>query len=281
MVDVPPGALVADGDVVVLQAGGSADGGAQETPVRQASSESRWRPASATASRAATRANWMYRSCRSASPGVNPWSAGSKSTSAAIRERNPVGSKRVMPRVAVRPLESRSQKARVPMPPGATTPTPVTATRRRVMRRPPSARVAAGPTRTRAGAGPLRCRRGRVPAGGERAQVEDHAGLGVADVAETVADVQRHQQPLVDAQRVGLPVEVDLQVAGDHVHELLGVRVVVLGDRLARGHDGQTHEPAGRADRGRGEHRSQVASAPAVGLGLAEVDDAWAMCAHD
>ena len=61
-------------------------------------------------------------------PGRAP--TGSKSHSAAIRERRPAGSKSVMPRVAVRPAASRSQKAGTPMPPGATTPMPVTATRR-------------------------------------------------------------------------------------------------------------------------------------------------------
>jgi hypothetical protein len=75
--------------------------------------------------------------------------------------------------------------------------------------------------------------------------------------------------------RSGWPsVQVDLQLAADDEHELLGVRVVVLRDPLARRDQGDAHEPAG-GPHGRGrEHGSQVAAAPSVRFRLVEVDDA-------
>ena len=265
-------------DVVVLQPGGAADRGAQGDPdppgvLRR---RGRGRRRVPPPRRPPARTGCTGRSVPTCSAS-SPWAAGSKSHSAAIRERKPAGSKRVMPRVAVRPSASRSQNAGTPMPPGATTPMPVTATRR-VTRRPQS--VPGGPRPRR-----RLCRVGRrrvlgvdvaeLRARGERAEVEDHAGLHVADVAEAVAHVGGDQEPLVGPQRVRLAVQVHLQRAADDVHELLGVRVVVLADALAGLHDGQAHEAAGGAHRGRGEHGAQVAAAPAVGLGLAEVHDAW------
>src|SRR5450756_802218 len=87
-------------------------------------------PLSASASRVATTANWPARSIRRISLGDSPSRAGSKSTSAAIRQRNGAASNSVMGRVAVRPAVSISQNALAPMPPGATTPRPVITARR-------------------------------------------------------------------------------------------------------------------------------------------------------
>ena len=55
---------------------------------------------------------------------------GSKSTSAAIWDRNCEGSKELILRVAVLPWLSRSQNSFLPLPPGARTPIPVITTRR-------------------------------------------------------------------------------------------------------------------------------------------------------
>ena len=82
-------------------------------------------------------------------------------------------------------------------------------------------------------------------------------------------------------QIMGLAVKVHLEETADHVHELLGVRVVVLADAVAGLDDGQPHEAAGRAHRRWCEHGAQVASTPAVGLCLAEVHDARPVRGHD
>src|SRR3954468_3226391 len=66
---------------------------------------------------------------RSISYCSSPASSGSKSASAAIWERNPAGSKKVILRVAVLPAVMRSQNSSRVTPPGATTPTPVTTVR--------------------------------------------------------------------------------------------------------------------------------------------------------
>src|ERR1700689_3412017 len=58
---------------------------------------------------------------------LSPAASGSKSHSAAIWERKPEASKNVIRRVAVRPAVIASQKESRVLPPGATTPTPVTA----------------------------------------------------------------------------------------------------------------------------------------------------------
>ena len=102
------------------------------TPMRSGGTLSMSSLLSASASRAHTRANCEQRSVRSVSSAVRPSAAGSKSHSAAMRERNPAGSNRVMPRVAVVPEVSRAQNAFVPLPPGAMTPMPVIAARRRL-----------------------------------------------------------------------------------------------------------------------------------------------------
>src|SRR5690606_19347660 len=69
--------------------------------------------------------------------------------------------------------------------------------------------------------------------------------------------------------------------AADDVHELLGVRVVVLADAPAGLDDGQAHEAAGGAHRGRGEEGPEVTPAPAAGFRLAQVHDAWMLLGHD
>jgi hypothetical protein len=107
----------------------------------------------------------------------------------------------------------------------------------------------------------------------ERPEVEDDPGLHLADVAEAVAHVDGDHQPLLGPQRVRFAVEVDFQLTADDVHELLGVRVVVLTDAVAGLHDGHAHETAGGADRVGGEHGAQIAAAPSVGLDVAEIHD--------
>ena len=85
--------------------------------------------------------------------------------SAAICERKPDGSKKVICAVAVRPAVMRSQNASRVTPPGATTPTPVTTVR------PQAAAL-------------TRCPRARSRRlGRERAEVEDDERLLVALVA--------------------------------------------------------------------------------------------------
>ncbi|GAA5017082.1 hypothetical protein GCM10025734_67340 [Kitasatospora paranensis] len=110
--------------------------------------------------------------------------------------------------------------------------------------------------------------------------MEDHPGLVAADVAEAVADVQRDQQALVPAEPVRFAVEVDLQVARDDEDELLGVRVVVLGDPVPRLDDGQAHEAAGGPHRRRGEHGAQIAAAADVRRCLVDVHDPWKLRGH-
>ncbi len=100
------------------------------TPRRSGGTSCVVSPLSASASRAATTPSWAARSMRRISCGDSPCALGSKSHSAAIRDRNPVASNSVMARVAVRPAVSRSQKDSTPMPPGAVTPIPVMTTRR-------------------------------------------------------------------------------------------------------------------------------------------------------
>src|SRR3954447_23507297 len=64
---------------------------------------------------------------------LRPAAMGSKSASAAICERKPDGSKKVIFRVAVRPAVMFSQKASRVTPPGATTPMPVTTVLRKLV----------------------------------------------------------------------------------------------------------------------------------------------------
>src|SRR5256714_1469762 len=101
------------------------------TPSRSGVMVSSSRPLSAIASRAQTTPNCAARSIRRISCGLRPSAAASKSHSAAIWERNGAGSRRVIRRVALRPSVNSSQNALVPIPPGATTPTPVPPARRR------------------------------------------------------------------------------------------------------------------------------------------------------
>src|SRR3954466_4056930 len=102
---------------------GSGASGAAPTP--------RSSPLSATASSAATIANCTKRSLRCTSWALRPSRRGWKSTSAATCDRKRLGSKNVIRRVAVRPAVIMSQNASRPIDPGATTPIPVTTTRRR------------------------------------------------------------------------------------------------------------------------------------------------------
>src|SRR6266540_1315450 len=129
------------------------------TPVRSTGNASGPSPLSVIASRAHTTANCEARSMRRISCGRSPSLAGSKSTSAAILDRNPVGSNKVIVRVAVRPSVSRSQNCLTPIPPGATTPIPVMTARLPVWLTAPLQPVA----RARPGPVAARCRHVRAP----------------------------------------------------------------------------------------------------------------------
>src|SRR3954453_22272152 len=100
-----------------------------------------------------------------------PAAMGAKSASAAICERKPDGSKKVIFRVAVFPAVMLSQNSSRVTPPGATTPTPVTTVRLkpRLLRVPVAER---------------RLRR-------EWAEVEDDEGVLLALVPQAVAHVER------------------------------------------------------------------------------------------
>src|SRR4051812_25715758 len=119
---------------------------------------------------------------------VSPAAMGSKSASAAICDRKPEGSKKVIFRVAVLPAVMVSQNCSRLPPPGATPPTPVTTVRRKL----PLLRV--------------HVPEGRL--GGERAHMEDHEDLLVALVAQAVAHVHRDHHRLAGGDGVGLVVEV-------------------------------------------------------------------------
>src|SRR3954463_2901045 len=109
---------------------------------------------------------------RSISYCSSPASIGSKSASAAICERNPSGSKKVIFRVAVLPAVMLSQNSSRVTPPGATTPTPVTTVRLKLWL--------------------LRVHVAERGLGREGAQVEHDEGFLVALVAKPVAHVERH-----------------------------------------------------------------------------------------
>lgn len=87
-------------------------------------------PLSSSASSAATTANCVVRSHCRICRRLRPAEIGSKSHSAATRDRKGVASNIEMVRVAVRPAVSSSQYCFFPIPPGATTPIPVMTTRR-------------------------------------------------------------------------------------------------------------------------------------------------------
>ena len=117
-------------DVVVLQPGGAADRGAQGDPdpprVLRGEVETgvAYRLVAGDQGEldvAVAPGDLLLR------PGRGP--PGRSRTRRRSANGSPAGSKSVMPRVAVRPLASRSQNAGTPMPPGATMPMPVTATR--------------------------------------------------------------------------------------------------------------------------------------------------------
>src|SRR3954465_12874872 len=114
---------------------------------------------------------------------LRPAAIGSKSASAAICERKPDASKKLISRVAVLPAVMFSQKASRVTPPGATTPMPVTTVRR-------SATCLLG----------VDVSEGRL--GGQRPHVEDHEDLLVALVAQPVAHVDRDHHRLVLADGV-------------------------------------------------------------------------------
>src|SRR5215208_6208055 len=112
---------------------------------------------------------------RSTSCCSRPAAIGSKSASAAICERNPEGSKKLIFRVAGLPEVMRSQNSSRVTPPGATTPTPVTTVRLKP-----------------------RLLRVHVPERGlrrEGAQVEDDERLLAALVAQAMAHVDRDHHP--------------------------------------------------------------------------------------
>src|ERR1700761_2598901 len=101
------------------------------------------------------------------SAGLSPPAIGSKSHSAAILDRKPLASNSEIGRVAVRPEVSRFQNCLTPIPPGATTPIPVTTARRLIrgvplgpgppcQRAPARAAAPAGRDGTRSGPGPYR-----------------------------------------------------------------------------------------------------------------------------
>src|SRR4051794_40600604 len=191
-------------------------------------------PLSATASSAATMAICTKRSLRNTSWAVRPSSRPSKSTSAATWDRNRLGSKNVMRRVAVRPAIIMSQKPSRPIEPGATTPIPVMTTRRR------SAFIGGRPSP--AGA---RCRRGRAPAGGPGggrggggagpgrggggAAKKDEAGALGRVVDDPVPPPEGDVPRRLGGQPPLLAVEPHHDLTALAVEELLRVRVPVLG----------------------------------------------------
>ena len=117
-----------------------------------------------------------------------PASTGSKSHSAAIWERNPDGSKKVIFPVAVRPAVIVSQNASRVEPPGATTPTPVTTLR---LTCDPGSGCCGrrGLGRSMLGVD-VPHRRPRC----ERAEMEDDERVLVADVPQAVLAVDRDEQ---------------------------------------------------------------------------------------
>ena len=140
-VDEPLLALVRDGHVAVLEdhraAHGRAEAHAYAVAVGGLECRGRCRSAPPSPRRRRTGCSGPSAAPRARS---GPRPRGSKSISAAICERKPDGSKKVIPRVAVRPAVIISQNASRVGPPGATTPMPVTAERltqyRRVRCRP-------------------------------------------------------------------------------------------------------------------------------------------------
>src|SRR6266705_2665454 len=85
------------------------------------------REASSLARLLGIRASYRYGEARFASSCASPAPRGSKSHSAAICDRNPVGLNNVILPVAVRPAVMVCQNVLRLLPPGATTPIPVTA----------------------------------------------------------------------------------------------------------------------------------------------------------
>src|SRR4051812_40569952 len=166
---------------------------------------------------------------RSISYCSSPASIGSKSASAAICDRNPSGSKKVIFRVAVLPAVMLSQNSSRVTPPGATTPTPVTTVRLK-------------PRLLRVHVAERRLRR-------EGTEVEDDERVLAALVPEAMAHVERDHHPAVRLYLVRLVVQVRRDRAAHAEDELLGVGVVVLRDPVARRDRRHAHEAGGRADR--------------------------------
>src|SRR5437764_2773337 len=216
------------------------------TPTRAGSRSDSSIPLSATASRVATTANCAARSIRATSAGVSPAATGSKSTSAATCDRNGDGSKKLIRRVAVRPSVSRVQNSLAPTPPGAMTPIPVIATRRRT----------SGSSNTDGGSGrllpvvePGGQGIGRGPPGGRVVRLDERLEVGAH------LDEQRIRPGLLDRVAAGRRVEVlemevqaavveQLPPAGTHpVRHVCGVEPledsgdVGLGIRTDPGHD--------------------------------------------
>src|SRR3954453_22178655 len=231
-------------------------------------------PLSATASSAATMAICTKRSLRNTSWALRPSFRPSKSTSAATWDRNRLGSKKVIRRVAVRPAVIMSQKPSRPIEPGATTPIQVTTTRRRSVltarlrgrsgpRSPalPAMRAPASSSWQSSGAG--RARLGlRVdvaefrPRGQRTAEEDEDRRLGGV-VDDAVPDADRDVHGGFGGQPTLLTVEPHDDLAALAVEELLRVRVPVLGHDLSR-LGGQRAEEAGVGSHTAGESSTRM-----------------------
>src|SRR6266511_194966 len=103
--------------------------------------------------------------------------------------------------------------------------------------------------------------------------MEDDERLLVPLVHQAVLDVDGDEQGVARVQLVRLAVEARGDRPADDVDELLGVRVVVLGDPVPARNRGDAHEAGRRADGLRAEQRPDVAAASRVGRRLLDLPD--------
>src|SRR5262249_56695908 len=140
-----------------------------------------------------------------------------------------------------------SQNLSRPTPPGATTPTPVTAVR---LMNTCSPCLANGPETTTRGVpvnGLLRVYVPELRPGSQRSQMEDEERFLLAFVLEPVSHVDRNEQAVPRWHIVTDAIELRRDPARHEVNELFRIGVIVLTDLVSGGDAGDAHEPGARA----------------------------------